>query len=440
MGIIKEHLKILECYEYDDYIVKELEEILDIPESRIRLYTLELFEYYKVTTLNELKAKIRKDKYWRKKIKDVLEISGKDRINFILLNFLRDDIINLNKISLTLEVTRRTITKDLKKIELILKNFELNYESLNSKGIKLIGSENDKKKLLNSILFSVFLERKYLPNIFNGLFSDFNNYIDKKVQKIIKNLVKKKNVIEHTYVILQIEILIYIGMCRNKNIFKFNECKYELKFIRELCKENNLNNLQVTYSNYFNKVDQFIDFVSKKSNFNIKVSNNGRIALLTRIKLIEFKIKFELKEIYLINRNFEKGYKEIYVMIMDIISKYFKFKIDSLDRISIFLVLKEYLNKEKDTEGKTIIVYDTLQRLLIEEIYSRLKIRGIEIKSLVSEYSLDTYLSENEVKNIMLFESIDLDDFSKLICDINIIRAAFPLGELDYLKIKKMLK
>lgn len=37
MVIRREHIKIIECYEYDDYTIKELETILNISSTRIRL-------------------------------------------------------------------------------------------------------------------------------------------------------------------------------------------------------------------------------------------------------------------------------------------------------------------------------------------------------------------------------------------------------------------
>lgn len=48
MGITKKHLKILECYEYDDYVLDELIEILGISKNRIQTYTLDLYQHYKV--------------------------------------------------------------------------------------------------------------------------------------------------------------------------------------------------------------------------------------------------------------------------------------------------------------------------------------------------------------------------------------------------------
>ena len=53
---------------------------------------------------------------------------------------------------------------------------------------------------------------------------------------------------------------------------------------------------------------------------------------------------------------------------------------------------------------------------------------------------LKSYLLENKVKNILVFENIDFTEIFEGNKSINIIRMSFTLGEGDYLKIKKMLK
>lgn len=445
MGIIKEHLKILECYEYADYTIKELKQILDIPENRIRLYITELCEYYEVKTLNELKLEVRLNESWRKEIKTDLEIDGKNRRNFILINFLKDDVVNLSEMSLILEVTRRTITTDLKWIREFLYMFKLDYVSLNSKGIKLIGAENDKKRLFNELLFNIFIERKYLPNIYDNLFKDFNSYINKDIQKKVENILKKRDVIEHTYIILQMEILIYMGMCRNNGVFNVYKSMFEIKFIIELCKKNNVCNLFKNYSKDFYEAKDFMKYINRKLKMDIELSEKSYVSLISRFKLIEYKEKFGIKESYLLNRNFEEKYGEIFnYTLLETIERYFPYKIDSLDKISIFLILKKYLRKNKirknENEHKNIIVYDVFQKLILEETCEELEINGIKIDDIVSEYTLESYLVNNIVKNILIFESIELNEFVKTREGIKIIRTSFPLEEIDYLKIKKILE
>ena len=445
MGIMKEHLKILECYEYADYTVKDLKQILDISESRIRLYTIELCEYYGIETLSELKLKVRLNTNWRKEIKNDSQIDSKSRRNFILINFLQNDIVNLSEMSSALDVTRRTITADLNGIKKFLHMFNLDYISLNSRGIKLIGSENDKKRLFNELLFNIFMKRKYLPNIYDDIFKDFNSYVDKSVQTEVRELLKRKNVIEHTYLILQIEILIYMGICRNDGIFNVYKSMFEVRFILKICKKNNVYNLLENYSKEFYKVKDFMKYINKKLKCDVDISEKSYVSLVIRFKLIEYKNKFSIKENYLLNRNFKEKYGEVFNhTLLETIEKYFPYKIDSLDKISIFLILKKYLYKNKIKEDKSeytnIIVYDIFQKLILEEVCEELEGEGIKIDDIVSEYMLEAYLSKNSVKNILLFESIELSEFIKTKYEIKVFRASFPLEEIDYLKIKKILE
>lgn len=327
-------------------------------------------------------------------------------------------------------------------IRKLLDSYQLEYISLNSKGIKILGNEDNKKKLLNKILFSIFLEKKYLPNIFDFLFEDFNSYIDKNVKKFIIDLFRKKNMIEQTYLILKIEILVYIGLKRNKGIFNFCESRYEMKLIKELCKKNQISKLSINYKKEYFQIDKFIEYVRKKTKFNIVIPEKTYITLLTRFELIAYKNKFNIKEFYLINRKLQQEYQDIFDVLMDSVNEYFRNTyIDSLDKVYIFLILKKYIYvKERPKIAKNnrnILVFSSLQILLLEEIIEEIRSKGIEIDSLVSEYTLEAYLADNIVNNILILENIDLNKFTGL--NITIIRSSLPMGEMDYLKIKKYL-
>lgn len=283
-----------------------------------------------------------------------------------------------------------------------------------------------------------------MPNIYNFLFDNFNEVIDEKIQSITKKIVKKKNLIEHTYLILNIEILIYLAIIRNNNKFSFSASRYEIKRIVELCNRNRIENIFATYLEGLEAAELFVKYIKDETGYIIDLSEKSYISLLGRLKLIEFKQQFLIKEMYLINRKFEKEHKKIFDDLFSLIEKYFGNKIDSLDKISIFLILKKHLYyksiSESQNKGKNIIVYDIFQKLILEDIEKELKIREIEIQDLVSTYTLKTYLQENKVKNILIFERIDLNEYINKENEINLIKATFPLEEVDYLGIKKILR
>lgn len=441
MKITKEHIKIIECFFYDNYSFKEVSMILGIPEYKIRRNLNEVYVYYNVKNLDELKIKLKSN--WKAQLKLSLEINKLDRINYILLNFLKNDFLNLNKLALVLGISRRMLSKDLDEIKLFLSSYNLIYVSLNSKGIQLTGTEEDKKAMFKTLLFNLFIDRNYLPNIFDSIFNDFNKVIDEKIQSIIRNKLLKENVIMHTYIILYIEIILFIGIIRNNYSLNFYKLKFEVKNILELCKKNKNQVVLYTYLNEFNDVKDFIQFLKKYLMISLSLPEEVYISLVTRFKLIEEKNKLNLKEFYLLNRTFINNFEKHYNEFIKVIEKYFKStskKIDSLDKISFYLILKNYLYFDKEESINTIIVYDTFQLLILNNVIKELKEQNIKVEKAVSVYSLKSYLKNNPVKNILIFENINFKNFVKLNKNINILKISLPILDNTYLEIKKNLK
>lgn len=445
MIIKKEHVKILECLFYEDYSTKEIGEILCMRETKVQRYLRELYTFYKVENMFQLKLKLNSS--WLEDIKKILEISKKDRINYILISFLDKDILNLNEIHLTLDISRRTLSEDLKIIQSILAKFSLSYRSLNSKGIELVGAEKDKKKLFNTTLFYLFLERDYLPSIFNFIFYDFNKVIDEKIQSFTFNRIKKISSHMHTYLILQIELLIYIGIVRNNRKLSFYKLKDEIKAILKFCNENIDRNICKYYKNKNNEVNQFIKYLNKFVNFSTPILNEVDIieSLIKLFRLIEYKNMFKIKKYYLLNKSFQNSYNEkrmIYItligLIEDYLQKRFKYKIDSFDKITFFLLLQNFVilnNKKKINNQKNIIVYNFLQKIILNNLVKELEGESIIISDVISSYALKSYLENNSVKNIIIFESIDFQSFIGINNDISVIKLSLPFEKENLFNI-----
>lgn len=436
MKLFKEHLKILKCFFYEDYSFEDVSNILNISQHKIRRHLNELYNYYNVDDIKSLKNKLKSD--WLNILKVNLEITNLDRRNYIILSFLKNDFINLTTISLKLNVSRRTLSKDLNEVKIFLNNYNLTCSSLNSKGIELIGDENNKKILFNHILSMIFIERDYIPNIFNSIFNDFNLIIDSNIQKLIKNLLKKKNVIPQSYIIIQFEIVIFIALIRKPIFLNIYSFKFEIKTILLTCNNSNRNDIFKNFSSEFEKIKKFMEYLQSIFFISHSFSNNTYIALITRIALIEFKNNTNMSEFYLINKEFEKKYKSFYINFIKITENYFKktfnYKVDSFDKILLFLILKNYLYINNN---KNIIVYDFLQILFLNNLIDELKEKNIIISEAVSIYSLKSYLKDNQIDNILNFEDINFKNFIILPKNIKITKVSFPLNEGDYLKIKQ---
>lgn len=438
MKINKNHIKLMECFFHTNYSFKEVSMILSISEYTIRRYLNELYDYYNVNNLEEIKIKLNAN--WKIELKSLLEINKFDRRNYILLHFLKKDFLNLNKICLCLNVSRRTVSNDLEEIKKILISYNLSCNSLNSKGIQLVGNEINKKMMFKTLLFNLFLERNYLPDIFNFIFSEFNQIIDTKIQNVVKKKLIQKNVINHTYLMLDIEIALYIGIIRNNYNLNLYNLKFEIKNFSNLCKKNNKKLLLTTHLKEFNEVKKFIGFIDAHIGISPNLSEEIYISLVTRFLIINEKNKLNLNEFYLLNKQFLETSKKYYNDFIIILDKYFKNiskKIDSLDKISFFLILKDYLYFKDQLNEETIIVYNTLQLVILNNIIEDLKKKNIFIIKPISIYSLKSYVKNNSVKNIILFEDINLKDFIKLKKNIIVIRIALPMIESNYLEIKE---
>lgn len=438
MKLLKEHLKIIECFFSDNYSIEEVAEILSISEHKIRRYLNELYNHYKVLNIEDLKKKLGDN--WKIKLKAILDINSLDRRNYILLNFLKTDFVNLSSLASDLNITRRTLSKDLIEVKKILAYYNLTYDSLNSKGIKLIGNEANKKEMLLNIIFVLFLDREYLPDIFDFIFFDFNNAIDEKIQNLINKIILKKSVFPQSHLILRFELIIFIAIMRlssEVNIFSF---KFEIKNILSSCNMYNRKFFLKSSYSEIKKIRNFITYLQTHILISNLFNESTYISLIARFNLIKFKNSIEMKEFYLINKEFQGKYRAFYNNLSYLIQEYFKinfhYTIDSSDKITFFLILKDYLFLKTNIFEKNIIVFNTLQLLILNELIIKLKQKNIFITEAVSVYSLKSYLKNNIIKNILIFEEIELNDFIKLDKNIKVTKAFLPLNNGDFLKIK----
>lgn len=439
MYLLKEHLMLMDCYKNENYTVKELKRILNIEEIKVRKCIRELFLFFNVKSILELREVTKKVNGWRSILKQKVSITKEDRKKYILLKFINKSTINLSDISKEIGVSRRVISIDLEELKDEIKKLKVGINSLNSKGVELVGREEDKKEVFVQNLLKIFMEKDYLSTIFDEIFQDFDEIINDEVEGLVNKIIEKKGVLKQTYLQIHFELYLYVGIIRNRAELNLNRLHYELKRIREMCKQNREIELMQNYRKDYYKVDQLIDYIEKNTDLRIVRDKSVYLAVNGRLKIMEFKRVYKLKEIYTINKNFEKAYKDFFDYFMDIIENYFENKIDSLDKISLFLSFNKFMTFKKDIEeksvGKTIVLYNFFQRQLLN-LYLRdieEKIR-VTIDDAVSVYILKKYQKENNLKKIILVENIDLERFN-LNNNIEIIQINFPISEMDCLKI-----
>lgn len=366
MYLLKEHLMLMDCYKNENYTVKELKRILNIEEIKVRKCIRELFLFFNVKSILELREVTKKVNGWRSILKQKVSITKEDRKKYILLKFINKSTINLSDISKEIGVSRRIISIDLEELKDEIKKLKVGINSLNSKGVELVGREEDKKEVFVQNLLKIFMEKDYLSTIFDEIFQDFDEIINDEVEGLVNKIIEKKGVLKQTYLQIHFELYLYVGIIRNRAGLNLNGLHYELKRIREMCKQNREIELMQNYRKDYYKVDQLIDYIEKNTDLRIVRDKSVYLAVNGRLKIMEFKRVYKLKEIYTINKNFEKAYKDFFDYFMDIIENYFENKIDSLDKISLFLSFNKFMTFKKDIEeksvGKTIVLYNFFQR------------------------------------------------------------------------------
>ena len=194
----------LKSYDFEilDFIVrnnevsiKELKKNMNLSISSIkvsisRINTVLKKNFNFEILINENKIKLSSEKKELLKVKisnsnKIIDICKKERIHYILLNLIFNQKINLSQISKEFLLNRLTILSDIKEIKNILKEFDLELESIPWKGVILKG---DHKNILDfSIKFLMYFYIKKIDNHNLSLF--YYTFVNSKSIEYIRNLI-----------------------------------------------------------------------------------------------------------------------------------------------------------------------------------------------------------------------------------------------------------
>ena len=394
-------------------------------------------------TLSHMIKKILENKSIFKTLKDNQVFTKEDRIFHIILTLLKHrDLnltLNLNTLPSTLNISRRTLSDDLISVKKSLKFYHLNIYSISSKGIILLGDDNNIKNCFLSYLFKFLIEIEELPFLMSKEYLDFfeqkiydkiiyeidyfvfafdldifvNNknllkslyrvYLDENCQESISTLsfeeftkyfseiFTKKN-IEKAYIFFKTSTLgnfplkfinnfiltlkFCAGTLKEKNINLDKEC-LELKKL--FSKFTSLNSFQ---DNYFEKFCHRIHIANKESSF------------------------LSMNDLSFLNLNLNNKTKlECYRLFLELKRTYLNIQLSTV----IFLYLRN-LNKNNPSKIKnTIVIFKDLPRFLhpiIKNIF--LLKEDIYISHFIKYYELDTYLLQEDVSLIITFENLKL--------------------------------
>lgn len=464
MNVTSIHFKIMYCLRRNVYSTSELAQILNISEFKAKRYLKDLECLFEEESIENIHNKINKVPKIIEKLRKKQSFTPEERQMYVILKFLKADIINLSQISEEIGVTRRTLTNDLNELKEILEKFHLEIKNLTRYGIILEGKESDKRSFFNLYLIKISIEQKYLPKAFDGIFQKFQELKKEyNVYNIVKEMLTFMNIQDNTFAFLNLELKSYISILRKEyqdfsTDIKIEEVEKERKF-REFLKKTKLytnfeinliietsrkqykGNLMNLYPEKTIEAEKLIRFIGESTKTDIKITKE----LLARIMLIiivrDYKIEFNINEFYIFNNAIGKAYLIPYKKISELLKEYFG-EIDSFDLANLTMTFLSniYLdNQNKIEKVKDIaIVYNFLHRDMIVDLCEDIALKRDEKRyELISIFDFEEYLMKNNPKVIITFEDID---FSKYNIEDRLVEFNFPITKYDKLKLKPFLE
>lgn len=462
MNITSIHFKIISCLQENVYSIQELSDILGIALSKIRRSINDLEYLLKENGVLNLHEKLRKKEFsnfFIEKLKKQQSFTPEERKIYLILNFFKENSINLLKISDELNVTRRTLSTDLTSLKDVLVKFNLKVESLNYIGVNLLGLEREKRIFFEVYILKIILEKKFLPIQFEVFLKYLNEIaVENFLYERVESFLKKKHIVYHTVTLLHLRILTIICIVRESFMdesllekkFKVGSdlksidnlypkyTQFEIERIREFCKTRRKDTLLVENKEKLQKAKDLITYI----NFNLKLSIEETNEILTQIiyfiLMTDFKKSFEIRDFYIYNKDMSKEYFNEFLKIKKLLETFFK-GIDSFDSTTLAIIFLNIINKkiEKKIEKieKIVVVYDILNHFFIIDSLKELGLKKILQKVMfVSVNDLDLFLSYNKIESLITFEDIGLDRKN-----IKLIKFKLPISKIDKFKLKEIL-
>lgn len=450
MIITSENYKIIQCLETAKFSIKELAEILNVDNRKI---------YYSLKNIGEAigNPKISVEELYEKILENSLAVKKNirkyqiltpdERKLFLALSFFKDETINQNELSKILEVSRKTISGDIYKIKLELKKFNLEIKSYSSMGIKLEGTEKNKRDYFRCNFLKLLMESNYLPDKILVFYKEFREVVKKyEIDRLLEELLQKEEFSWRTMLFLDFKVMLFISFSRKKfgkqiiteeknkfylnleNFIENNTLKLWVETLEEYYEQKNREKLKQT--------KEFLNYVMEKSGFSLNISERLLMIISSRIRIIEFKNQMEISQFYIFNKNTSKDYMEIFCKLRKIFRDYFNGHIDSFDEVFLFQNIFRNIEKTKSTDIKRqeeiLIVYNFFPLDMIKDICKELEeyfSRGTV--KYISFNILEKYILNKKIKKVIIFENIDIPNG-----EYEVVRYHFPMTELEIENLK----
>lgn len=369
-------------------------------------------------------------------------ISKEDRIFFLTLHLLLKNSLNLQILSKTLGISRRTLNADLLAIKKDIEIYSLTILSISGKGVFLEGNFTNIKRALCTYIYKYLVEKNYLPNLFHQsfLYIFHNPEIDKILQKQIEEFISIANcdsffynreLLTSFYISFKFlddnipfesqiknklnsldSFKIYFGTIFNSNslnsIFNF----FQNSLLGEISFEDVnflINTLRVCKGHLPEETifikDYFINFkrvLNNSLNLNIK-----RDLFIDRfLSRVSFYGKqnhcLPIFEMSFLNLNLDKLTIERCIILFKELRKMY-WNVSFTDVISLYLYVNS-TNEKEDTK-KLVVVYSSIPKYLLEQLKNKIETdNNIVITNFININFFNDFTKLNDIQYVGIFE------------------------------------
>lgn len=446
-------LKILMCNK--KITLKEIINIYDERELNIRNSLIRIDEFLKEYNLGAI-VKENKEftllintKTEPKLIKNNLNFSSEERLNYLLLTLVFNKKLNAVEIAEFFQINRNTVISDINSLKEFIKKYNLNLNSVAWKGLYLEGKHSDIYNFSISVILKFLIEED-LNSFTYLLYGNFVNPTvemlfheklslekEKELKEISKKLINIFEIKTDTYGYNALtSIFIYLYIMRDENInivLEINDIYLEgiyEKIIDKLDKSDILINydflsknikliglglLNITKEYLYYKLNLEESLILKdiESMFNIKFDMRNKVEFINILHTLEYKYNFKIYNFTKIPKNKLKIPSILFKILKTLLDKY-EYKILKKDVYVLVQFLYEvlYFSKIDEIKNKKILIIDYSSNNwrgehLKDRLISTYNMKNLSVKSL---YSLSL---ENEIeKSDYIFVAFDTDHYS----------------------------
>lgn len=351
-------------------------------------------------------------------------LSFEERMNYLLIQLAFEKKINTVKIAKYFDVTRNTLSSDIKTLKNKLLQYNLTLESIPWKGLYLKGSYKDVyifsikiilkflvKKELNSTIYSIY-EKMINPAIRDYYSNFITQDVDYEFSKLSISILKYfniemdlygKNTLKAIFIFLTLNQDDMIPF-KNSDIFKekylllkkdYNKIYNELIDSKLLSdKKNLINNMEFLVISIVILQKRFLILEIEKNTpliideieniFNIEFTTDDKIEFITLLDIANFNYEYDIHNYHKIPKNNFK-FPEFLIDILKKCTLKYNYKILSQD----FYILAHFLYN---------LIFNTYLKFLINK------------KILILDYSNNNWISANiksKLRNNFKFKNID---------------------------------